>query len=62
MNKIEKDNLVSVTAKANDMFEDFIGTVIGVNGSQVIVRDQDDDVWDCEAEQCEVLTDEFQTK
>lgn len=49
---------VNVTARPDDMFNhDFTGTVIGYKDEFVQVRDQDDDVWDCEPSQLEFNTD-----
>jgi len=47
---------VEVIANINDIFCDFMGTVIGIKGNNIIqVRDQDDDVFDVDADQCTLL-------
>ncbi len=44
---------VEVLANNGDMFYDFVGTVIGFQENGIVkVRDQDDDVWNCNENQC----------
>jgi hypothetical protein len=56
MNKFCKGDQVFVTACAEDLlcFHDFCGTVIEQRDGSVKVRDQDDDVWEVYAWQCEL--------
>ena len=45
--------MVEVTARSNDIFHDFIGTVIDMDDTAgfISVQDQDDDVFDVEMDQ-----------
>lgn len=50
----------TVNVKAHptdDVFNDFTGTVTGYKDQFVQVRDQDDNVWDCDPEQLKFNTD-----
>lgn len=53
---------VNVKPWPNDYFHDFTGTVIGHKGELVQVRDQDDDVFDCDPEQVSFNTDDIMHK
>jgi hypothetical protein len=46
---------VSVTPNSNDVFqEEFVGTIIGFKFNLLCVKDQDDNVWEVEKDQCKV--------
>jgi hypothetical protein len=43
---------VNVAAGPDDVFiHDFTGHVVGYHGPYVVVKDQDDEAWDCEPAQ-----------
>lgn len=51
--------VVNVEARPDDMFiHDFTGVVVAYHGEFIVVRDQDDDCWDCEPEQLSYNSDE----
>ncbi len=51
---------VNVTARPDDLFNhDFTGYVIGHRNGYVQVKDQDDDVWECDAEQLSHCSDKY---
>jgi hypothetical protein len=52
LNEVKVGQQVNVTHSPGDMFNhDFTGQVAEVNDRYVVVRDQDDDCFSCEAEQ-----------
>lgn len=54
MSLFEKGDGVYVTSNKDDNFNDFFGTVIGYKSAGIVqVRDQDDDVFDVDENQCE---------
>lgn len=54
-------DMVNVRIKPNDLFtNDFSGTVVGRKGKNmkiIQVRDQDDNVWDCDEDQVELAVE-----
>ena len=46
---------VDVTPMEDDLFHDFTGTIIGVKNQYFQVKDQDDDVYDVEEYQIEII-------
>jgi hypothetical protein len=58
MKDFEIGDEVEVTAGPGDDFaNDFTGTVYGFRGEYIQVKDQDDDVWECEAGQLKLVED-----
>ena len=47
-----KGDKVNVKARIDDLFtNDFTGTVVEIKSKTIVVRDQDDDCWEVDAEQ-----------
>ncbi len=55
MNQISHGDRVEVSPERNDTFDNFTGTVIETRNGKVFVRDQDDDVFEVEPRQCELV-------
>lgn len=58
INSFSIGDRVDVNAEPDDLFlHNFTGTVIGFKDNFVQVKDQDDDVWDCEPDQLTLNSD-----